>query len=82
MLLVDPPGDCWLEGDMRLETRFPTTVEVDCLGDLIRFVFDGINSLVSSNTSSTPSPSFNSGFTSTFIGSNVFIGWVVDSSVS
>ena len=63
---------------MRLDTRLPTTVDVDCLGDLIKFVVDGINPFESSYISSTPNPSFNSGLVSTIIGSNAFTDGVVD----
>ena len=62
---------------MRLETRLPTTVEVDCLGDFIRVVVVGINAFVSPYISSTPNPSFVSDLISTFIGSNLFSEWVL-----
>ena len=60
---------------MRLETRLPTTVEVDCLNDLdgdAANAVHGIMALVSPYTSSLTVPSFISDLTSMFIGSSVF----------
>ena len=60
---------------MRLETRLPTTVEVDCLNDLggdPANAVHGIIAFVSPYTSSLTVPSFISDLISTFIGSSNF----------
>ena len=67
---------------MRLETRLPTAVDVDCFDDFIWDVVDGTKELVSSYMSSTVLPSFISDFTSTLIGSNVLIDCEVDTEES
>ena len=60
---------------MRLETRLPTTVDVDCLNDLggdAANAVPGIIALVSPYRSSLTVPSFISDLTSMFIGSSNF----------
>ena len=60
---------------MRLETRLPTTVEVDCLNDFggdAANAVHGSMALVSPYTSSLTVPSFISDLTPMFIGSHNF----------
>ena len=60
---------------MRLETRLPTTVEVDCLNDLgcdAANAVPGIMASVSPYMSSLTVPTFISDLTSMFIGSRNF----------
>lgn len=55
---------------MRLETRLPTTVDVDCLNDLGGDAANAVPGIIALDSPYRSSPSFISDLTSMFIGSS------------